>query len=309
MDLHLPGHCYQEPGPPQPQGGLPTESYRVQGSALRRPHIPLSRSRASGTSSTTPRPPNPAPSTRSPGCRNWSPKRRPPECCRHLRAGRLQAQAHVSPSISGCAGTTLAAWADKQNNIIRSQLPAQVRRCSRGCQHGSAPALWRRSSRANFGPQLGFAWSPELLPPDGGFARRRRHQLRREPDRHPPLGRRERAGSAISFSDPRRPSVLRFCTTLRRTSTRRSAIPPIPRHHHLQLQQHPDQTAVVSVDAFDTNQKTMTVYHYSLDTEMQLPDNFVATLGYQGSSGHHLFYEQDLNAVCGCSRLCSQSRS
>ena len=50
-------------------------------------------------------------------------------------------------------------------------------------------------------------------------------------------------------------------------------------------------TAVVSVDAFDTNQKTMTVYHYSLDTEIQLPANFVATLGYQGSSGHHLFYE------------------
>ncbi len=41
----------------------------------------------------------------------------------------------------------------------------------------------------------------------------------------------------------------------------------------------------------------MTVYHYSLDTEMQLPANFVATLGYQGSSGHHLFYEVDLNAV------------
>ena len=30
---------------------------------------------------------------------------------------------------------------------------------------------------------------------------------------------------------------------------------------------------------------------------MQLPANFVATLGFQGSSGHHLFYEVDLNAV------------
>ena len=48
----------------------------------------------------------------------------------------------------------------------------------------------------------------------------------------------------------------------------------------------------VSVDAFDNHQKTTTVYHYSFDTEMQLPANFVATLGYQGSSGHHLFYEQ-----------------
>ncbi len=55
--------------------------------------------------------------------------------------------------------------------------------------------------------------------------------------------------------------------------------------------------AVVSVSAFDNNQKTATVYIYSLDTQMQLPGNFVASLGYQGSSGHHLFYEVDLNAA------------
>jgi hypothetical protein len=58
----------------------------------------------------------------------------------------------------------------------------------------------------------------------------------------------------------------------------------------------PTATAV-SIYAFDNHVKTITVYHYSLDTEMQLPANFVATLGYQGSTGHHLMYEQDLNAV------------
>jgi hypothetical protein len=59
----------------------------------------------------------------------------------------------------------------------------------------------------------------------------------------------------------------------------------------------PTSTVISINGAFDNNQKTTTVYHYSFDTEMQLPSNFVATLGYQGSSGHHLFYEVDLNAV------------
>ena len=33
MDLHLPGHCYQEPEPPQPQSRVPAESRRVSGRA------------------------------------------------------------------------------------------------------------------------------------------------------------------------------------------------------------------------------------------------------------------------------------
>lgn len=57
----------------------------------------------------------------------------------------------------------------------------------------------------------------------------------------------------------------------------------------------PTKTAT-SITGFDQHVKTTTVYHYSLDTEIALPAQFVATLGYQGSQGRHLLYQMNLNA-------------
>lgn len=56
-------------------------------------------------------------------------------------------------------------------------------------------------------------------------------------------------------------------------------------------------TGQVSVTAFPTNLPTSYLYHYSLDSEYNFAGNWVATLGYQGSTGRHLITQWNQNAV------------
>ncbi len=146
---------------------------------------------------------------------------------------------------------------------------------------------------ANFGPQLGFAWTPNLYHSKvvfrGGFGvnyEENQIAILRSGDANVP--------AAISFSASAFSPSIVYNTAPNINSP--FGYPPNPHAITTFNANNIPNTAVVSVVGFDNHQKTMTVYHYSLDTEMQLPDNFVATLGYQGSSGHHLFYEMDMNA-------------
>jgi hypothetical protein len=52
-----------------------------------------------------------------------------------------------------------------------------------------------------------------------------------------------------------------------------------------------------SVTAFPHDLPSAYSYHYSLETEYDLGNHLVASLGYQGSSSHHLITQYDLNAV------------
>jgi carboxypeptidase family protein len=146
----------------------------------------------------------------------------------------------------------------------------------------------------NFGPQLGFAWSPDYY--------HRKVVLRGGVG----INYEENQIAILRSGDANVPAAISFSASAFSPSIVYNSAPNInspfgyPANTHAVTTFNANNipnTAVVSVDAFDNHQKTMTVYHYSLDAEMQLPANFVATLGYQGSSGHHLFYEQDLNAV------------
>jgi Carboxypeptidase regulatory-like domain len=151
--------------------------------------------------------------------------------------------------------------------------------------------------KGNFGPQIGFAWNPDYyqhkLVLRGGFGMNyEENQL---------------AITISGFSNV--PEVLSFAQTgysSKNPAIQYTVAPDI--HSPLGFPSNPaavttfnaqylPKTAVVSIDAFDNHVKTIAVYHYSLDMEMQLASRFVATIGYQGSSGHHLLYEQDLNAV------------
>ncbi len=53
----------------------------------------------------------------------------------------------------------------------------------------------------------------------------------------------------------------------------------------------------IQVTGFDAKPKTISNYHYSLDTQYQLPYDMVATIGYQGSQARHLFVQNNWNAV------------
>ncbi len=47
-------------------------------------------------------------------------------------------------------------------------------------------------------------------------------------------------------------------------------------------------TGVASVTGFPANPKTIANYHWSLDTQYQLPYNLVMSLGYQGNVTRHV---------------------
>ncbi len=151
------------------------------------------------------------------------------------------------------------------------------------------------NQKSNFGPQLGFAWSPDFyhqkLVLRGGVG----------------INYEENQIAITRSGDANIPTALSFGPTSAFSSQIVYNVAPninspfgYPANTNAKStfdSNNIPTSVAVSAYAFDNHQKTMTVYHYSLDTEMQLPANFVATLGYQGSSGHHLFYEVDMNAV------------
>jgi hypothetical protein len=202
----------------------------------------------------------------------------------------------VSPTFTvtlGLRWSYLGSMGDKQNNlsVFTPGAGAAMLTGASMVQTGSLAS----SQKGNFGPQLGFAWSPnyynQTLVLRGGFGINYEEDqiaILRSGDANVP--------NAISFG----PTSTFSPQILYNTAPNINSPFGYPPNTHaittFNSSNIPTAT-VVTVDAFDTNPKTATVYHYSLDTEMQLPANFVATLGYQGSSGHHLFYEVDLNSL------------
>jgi hypothetical protein len=201
----------------------------------------------------------------------------------------------VSPTFTATLGLRwnyLGSMTDKQNNLSVLKFGTGSAMMS-GLQIVQQHAL-ATVQPSNFGPQLGFAWSPSYYHQKivfrGGVG----------------INYEENQIAILRSGDANVPAAISFSASGFSSSIVYNVAPNINSPFGYPANTHAittfnssniPNTAVVSVDAFDTNQKTMTVYHYSLDTEIQLPANFVATLGYQGSSGHHLFYEQDLNAV------------
>ncbi len=138
----------------------------------------------------TPRPLNPARSTPITGV---------PELLRdddrqNIAGVFVQDDYKVSSTLTvnlGLRWNYFGAMYDKQNNlsVFTPGAGAAMLTGASLVQTGSLAT----SQKGNFGPQVGFAWSSELLQPEGGRPRRLRHQLRREPDCHYPLRGRERA--------------------------------------------------------------------------------------------------------------------
>jgi hypothetical protein len=56
-------------------------------------------------------------------------------------------------------------------------------------------------------------------------------------------------------------------------------------------------TGQTSVTGFDSHPKSITNYHYSLDMQYQMPYNMVATLGYQGTQTRNLLIQYNYNAI------------
>lgn len=202
----------------------------------------------------------------------------------------------VTPTLTvnlGLRWNYFGAMYDKQNNlsVFTPGAGSAMLTNASFVQTGSLAS----NQKGNFGPQLGFAWSPgfynQKVVLRGGFGinyEENQIAITRSGDANPPL--------SLAFSSPSTFSS-QIVYNVAPSINSPFGYPPNPHFVTSFNSNNIPTSTVISINgAFDNHQKTTTVYHYSLDTEMQLPANFVATLGYQGSSGHHLFYEVDLNA-------------
>ncbi|MBZ5550394.1 MAG: TonB-dependent receptor [Acidobacteriia bacterium] len=167
------------------------------------------------------------------------------------------------------------------------------------------------ADKHNFGPQLGFAWSPEKfnqkLVLRGGFGiaytgEQQAITLNGWPN--VPFT----DGNATLFRCPDPPA----CT---QPSQVVYAIPSDP-HQFLPYPANPSTVltfgsnnlpvpgsgvtfSTVSVTGFPQHYATPYTYHYSLETQYDLGHNWVSTIGYQGSMSRHLTRQYNLNLIYG----------
>ena len=141
------------------------------------------------------------------------------------------------------------------------------------------------AQKNNFGPQIGFAWSP--TPFQGKFVLRGGYGLNYNQEE-----------IAISANINANPGLIVFPTLS--MSTPASPNPGIiyatasSPHSLTSYPANPNTivkfgsnglptTGQVGVSIFPNSLPTMLVHHYSLDTQFDLGQNFIATLGYMGS--------------------------
>ncbi|MGH9606208.1 MAG: carboxypeptidase regulatory-like domain-containing protein [Terracidiphilus sp.] len=158
--------------------------------------------------------------------------------------------------------------------------------------------LWS-AQKGNFGPQFGFAWSPAALKNRmvvrGGFGLNYNQE--------------EIAISANVYSNPGLTISPNFTMNLP-SSPNPGIVYAVPSDVHSLFGYPPNPNTIVSfganglpttgqigVSAFDANLPTMYTEHYSFGTEYDLGQQFVATLGYEGSLSRHTFFHYDENAV------------
>jgi hypothetical protein len=154
--------------------------------------------------------------------------------------------------------------------------------------------------KLNFGPQLGFAWQPASsqgkLVVRGGFGIN--------------YNQNEIAITANGNGNPPNAVQANFCC-----ATPTSSVPQILYETASNVKSLfgyapnpatittfgannlPTNGSPISVTGFESNPKTLAVYHYSLDTQYQLPYDNVATLGYQGSQTRHSYVQANYNVI------------
>jgi hypothetical protein len=160
--------------------------------------------------------------------------------------------------------------------------------------------------KTNFGPQLGFAWQPKQsmgkLVLRGGFGLN--------------YNQNEIAILGNGVGNPPNAVQANFCC-----STPTSNYPGIQYETATSINSlfgyAPNPAAItkfgsnnlptngqpIFVTGFESNPKTIQNYHYSLDTQYQLPFDMVASVGYQGSGSRHLLVQSNYNVIAAAHGL------
>ena len=143
-----------------------------------------------------------------------------------------------------------------------------------GMTHSKRAAACGTPQKLNFGPQVGFAWTPGLLPSESGTSRRVRPELQRRRDRdfrerfRQPRGLRCQPNFSRATPTSINPGIV--YADAERCSFDLSDILPIRiRSARLRPNGLPT-TGTVERDRVRTNMPTMYTEHYSLDTQTEL---------------------------------------
>ncbi len=162
------------------------------------------------------------------------------------------------------------------------------------------------ASKADFGPQLGFAWSPSAI---GGHDLSNKLVIR--------------GGFGIGYTGEEEAITLNGWTNLPFTNgnsnlTGSQIVYAIPSDPHTFLPYPSNTNAKITLDqstflpvitaapqltvgvtGFPANYATPYTYRYSLDAQYDLGRQWIASLGYQGSNSRHLTRQYNLNQIYG----------
>lgn len=164
------------------------------------------------------------------------------------------------------------------------------------------------SQKTNFGPQLGFAWSPkwfqDKMVVHGGVGlnyNQNEIAILANGNANPP----DEVG--LTFADsvlnqPVGPQGIIY--GMANTPTNFNGFAPNPNaiegFNTKNIPTYCPQNkggvcSPISVVGFPANDQTTYTYHYSLDAQYQISNLWVASLGYQGSESHHLLRQYNLD--------------
>lgn len=185
----------------------------------------------------------------------------------------------------------------KQNNMYSVQFGAFSDWLT-GMNIKQGGGLWH-PQKLNFGPQIGFAYSPNIL--NQRFVVRGGYGINYNQE--------EIAISGNEYGNPGLTISPSFSMGSP-TSANPGIIYSVPGDVHSLLGYPPNPntivtfgtnglptTGTVGVTAFRNNMPTMYTEHFSLDTQTNLGAQWVLSVGYQGAVGRHLYFHYDGNAV------------
>ena len=155
------------------------------------------------------------------------------------------------------------------------------------------------AQKDNFGPQIGFAWSPSMFHDNmvvrGGYGLNYNQEE-----------------IAISSGVVNNPGLVTFPTLTMSTPSSPNpgiiyalggnihsltSFPPNPNTVSPLGPNGLPTTGQVGVTLFPGTLPTMRVHHYSLDTQYNIGRDFAAILGYQGTISHDIYFHQNTNAT------------
>ena len=159
------------------------------------------------------------------------------------------------------------------------------------------------SQKTNWGPQVGFAWSPTRMQNKvvvrGGFGigyNQDEIAILANGWGNPPNGTMPGFNCAYPFTSPTcAGSGILYGTSSNATNI--FGYPSNPATITTFNSSNLPKTGTTTVTAYPSNLKTITNYHYSVEMDYEFSSNMLATVGYEGSQTRNLIIQNQWNAV------------